>query len=109
MKDKREYLNELTAVIRQRYKCDAVHRRTVRVEEKIDEQATWKGEVEVFFLPNHPASRRCYVWEQPSSAGNEFQIVFEAPPTVIGPATAVRAAMQKADQTALSGTPTAPI
>jgi hypothetical protein len=102
MKDKRQYLKDLTALIRERYMCEAVHRRTVMVEEKLNDQATWKGEVEVFFLPNHPTSRRCYVWERGSSPTSEVQIVFETPPTVIGPATAVRAAAGKAEQAAMS-------
>jgi|GraSoiStandDraft_4_1057263.scaffolds.fasta_scaffold457029_2 hypothetical protein len=93
MKDKRRYIDDLRALIRERYKCEAIHRRTAAVEEKFSDQPTWKGEVEVFFLPDHPTAKRCYVWEL--EIPGEFQIVFETPPTVIGPATAVRAAMEK--------------
>jgi len=91
---KREYLDQLAGLIRQRYNCEAVHRRTAVVEEKFEDGTSWKGEVEVFFLAEHPA-RRCYVWESKREGEREVFMKLEALPNIIGPATAVRAVLEK--------------
>jgi len=72
----------------------AAHRRTVQVKEVFKTQTLWVGEVEIFWLTGHPQAKRCYAWASSLKEGQEeFRTVLEIPP-VIGPATAVRAALE---------------
>ena len=92
---KQEYLNRLQAVIQELYKCRADHRRSVSVHEVLGDKTTWEGEVEIFWLTGHPGAKRCYAWasrEGDSDTREHIAAILEIPP-VIGPATAVRAAL----------------
>ena len=88
-----EYIARLQSTIETSYKCKAAYRRTVMVREKLPQE--WSGQVEIFWLTGHPSAKRCYAWlEQPSRKTAESKVIaiLEVPP-VIGPATAVRAAL----------------
>ncbi len=92
MEDKKERIARLRAIIQSTYGCKAAYRRTVRVQERV-EGTEWKGEVDVFWLTGHPGAKRCYAWLREDVGGkSEPMAVLEDPP-VIGPATAVRAAL----------------
>jgi hypothetical protein len=54
----------LQAAIKQLHGCEAVHHKTVFVDEKFEGNNIWKGEVEVFNLKGHPKAARCYAWMQ---------------------------------------------
>ncbi len=89
--DKQKYLDRLQASIQALHKCRATHRRTVAVHEVFKGKTLWKGEVEVFWLTGHPQAKRCYAWGDPQNSG-KITVILEGRP-VIGPATAVRAAL----------------
>jgi hypothetical protein len=81
----------LQAIIQTSYSCKAAYRRTVRVQESLPDGLEWNGEVDVFWLTEHPGAKRCFAW-QDATADSDVITVLEAPP-VIGPATAVRAVL----------------
>ena len=101
MENKQDYLKRLQKKIGELHKCAATHRRTVSVKEVIHRRRTWEGDVEVFWLTGHPRAKRCYAWCRKDSQGTaEDQVVtvLEISP-VIGPATAVRAALASRAET----------
>jgi hypothetical protein len=93
MEKKKRRIARLQAIIQSSYSCKATYRRTVPVQEPLANGVEWKGEVDIFWLTGHPGAKRCFAWlqEQDSADSNAITIL-EAPP-VIGPATAVRAAL----------------
>jgi hypothetical protein len=93
MANKQEYLKRLKEAIQERHKCPAAYRRTVPVNETFKGKTIWKGEVEIFWLTGHPLSKRCYAWFRPGEAGREDLVAILEAPLVIGPATAVKAAL----------------
>ncbi len=59
-----EYLKNVENVIRDKYRCDAAHRKTVFVHERTASNANvWFGDVEVFDLDGCGESKRCYAWQ----------------------------------------------
>jgi hypothetical protein len=52
----------LQAAIQQLHQCEAVHHKTVYVDEKFQGTTIWKGDVEVFALKGHPKAVSCYAW-----------------------------------------------
>ena len=95
---KQECLGQLQAAIEELHKCGATHRRTVPVHEVFKGKTLWKGLVEVFWLTGHPRAKRCYAWYNCDELDEDtprYVIVLEVPP-VIGPATAVKAAIAEA-------------
>ena len=52
----------LQDVIKQLHKCEAIHEKTVFVDEKFQGNAIWQGEIEVFELIGHPKAKRCFAW-----------------------------------------------
>jgi len=90
--NKQEYLKHLQRVIQQLHNCGASYRRTVKVHEVVKGGPVWDGEVEVFWLTGHPGAKRCFAWSRPGSARQELVVMLEGP-QIIGPATAVRAAL----------------
>jgi hypothetical protein len=54
-------INSLENAIRWLYKCQAVHIKTVFVDERFEGQIIWQGEVEVFQIDGLARVSRCYV------------------------------------------------
>jgi hypothetical protein len=94
MEEKKRRIARLQAIIQTSYSCKATYRRTVPVQEPLPDGIEWKGDVEVFWLTGHPGAKRCFAWLQEEDPSKDPTVitVLEAPP-VIGPATAVRAAL----------------
>lgn len=92
----KDYLKRLQLAIQELHKCKATHRRTVRVHEVIEDKQFYDGDVEVFWLTDHPSAKRCFAWSQQEDSDKSHEhiiAILEIPP-VIGPATAVRVANQ---------------
>ena len=92
---KQEYLKRLQSAIQELYRCSADYRRSVIVQEVVEGKTVWKGEVEIFWLTGHPSAKRCYAWGPKEEGGESREgvvAILEVPP-VIGPSTAVRAAI----------------
>src|ERR1700739_4051465 len=58
-----DHVDVLRAAIQLKHQCQATHRESVRVHEKLDNETMWKGHVEVFDLTGHPQARTCYAWQ----------------------------------------------
>lgn len=43
-------------------KCEAVHEKTVFVDQKFQGKTIWMGYVEVFELKDHPKAKHCFAW-----------------------------------------------
>jgi hypothetical protein len=88
-----EYITRLQSAIETSYKCRAAYRRTVVVREKLPQE--WSGQVEIFWLTGHPSAKRCFAWleESPGKPAESKVIAILEVPPVIGPATAIRAAL----------------
>jgi hypothetical protein len=66
--------------------------KTVSVLETFQGKTVWEGDVEVFFLNDHPETQTGYAWAYDKATGSEIVAVLELPP-VISPNTAVQAAI----------------
>jgi hypothetical protein len=68
---KLDYLELLQTAIRQKHKCDAVHRESVFVHESFEGKTIWKGDVEVFDLVDHPEAKKCFAWSHQEKQNNK--------------------------------------
>lgn len=97
MQDKGKLLEELRLTIERVHRCRAEYRRTVSVNERAGGKTVWQGDVEIFWLTDHPKARRCFAWAiggECESLGCRVETVLDIPP-VIGPVTAVRSALKR--------------
>jgi hypothetical protein len=78
MPQKDENLLRLQSAIERAYHCLAEHSQTVSVQEMIEGQTVWQGEVEVFDLHDNTAAKKCYAWLYPGSSGERFVAVLES-------------------------------
>ena len=62
MQNDPDYLALLQWEIQEKYKCEAVHRKSVDVHEVLDGDAIWEGRVEIFDLIGHAEAKKCYAW-----------------------------------------------
>jgi hypothetical protein len=83
----------LQAAIRQLHKCEAVHNKTVFVDEKFEGKTVWKGDVEVFELTGHPKAARCFAWFHGEKGKSVRTIALLERWPVDSPHTAVRFAI----------------
>jgi hypothetical protein len=92
--DRKEYIARLRGVIETSHHCKATHRRTVIVQEPVSKSSrSTARQVEIFWLIDHPASKRCFAWvESLGRTDGKIITILEIPP-VIGPATAVKCAI----------------
>src|SRR5215472_16969501 len=94
--NKQDYLERLRAVIQELYGCEVTHRSSVSIHDVTDGKTVWKGKVEVFGLNGHRGAKRCFAWSRMEDGGNENHedlVVMLEDANVVGPTTAVRAAM----------------
>lgn len=85
----------LKETVERLHSCKAVHRNTVRVQEKFKGEIVWDGFVEVFELADAQPAARCYAWqhsEDETDTRTRVVTVLERPP-VTSPQTAVKAAI----------------
>ena len=90
-----DYLAILRSAIWSKHNCGATHVQTVPVHVKLEGEAVWNGEVEVFDVIFHPAAKRAYAWAQDDgtySAKPRLTVVLELPP-VRDALTAVQASI----------------
>jgi hypothetical protein len=95
VKGKWDYLERLKLAIEDMHKCTAFYLRTQLVDETVDGETVWTGDVEVFALTRHPKAKHCYAWSRrdgKKGEGERFVAVLGIPP-VISPKTAVRASI----------------
>jgi hypothetical protein len=52
----------LQTAVQQLLKCEALHEKTVFVDEKFEGKTIWQGEITVFELRGHPKAEKCYAW-----------------------------------------------
>jgi hypothetical protein len=57
-------ITKLKNAIRATHGCDSLHVESVPVVEQFENEAAWKGTVEVFELVGHPQAKRAYAWSQ---------------------------------------------
>jgi hypothetical protein len=86
------YEKALVKAFKDLHGCVARYVKTVPVVETFKGQTVWKGEVEVFFLNDHPKTQTGYAWAYDKAKGSQIVAVLELPP-VISPKTAVQAAI----------------
>ena len=57
-----DYIAFLQDAIRKLHGCESEHVETVHVDERFEGQQVWKGDVEIFHVPEHPQAERLYAW-----------------------------------------------
>jgi hypothetical protein len=57
-----DYIAFLKDAIERLHGCAAEHVETVHVDERFEGQQVWKGDVEIFKVPDHPKADRLYAW-----------------------------------------------
>lgn len=71
MTEKMDYLGALESAIKERHKCRPIHKETVFVHEKTEDDKTmWQGNVEVFELNKHDEAKTCYAWQHREKNGD---------------------------------------
>lgn len=86
-------VEQLQALIRRKFGCEAVRVESVRVREVEGGRIVWDGQVQVFRLEGHQRARRCFGWHHVGPDGRErFSAMLEEG-HVDSPRAAVRAAM----------------
>jgi hypothetical protein len=59
----------LQAAIEELHKCEAIHCKTVFVDERFEGITIWIGDVEVFELIGHPKAANCFGWVHQDDRG----------------------------------------
>ena len=86
------YIAELQATIQRLHGCQASHSRTEKVEQVVNGQVLWSGNVEVFALLGHDRALRCYAWGHLHENGQwEVTTVLAIPPVVSAESAALAA------------------
>jgi hypothetical protein len=57
-----DYIAFLRDAIQKLHGCESEHAETVHVDERFQGQQVWKGDVEIFKVPDHPQANRLYAW-----------------------------------------------
>jgi len=57
-----DYIAFLQDAIRKLHGCESEHLETVHVDERFQGQQVWKGDVEVFHVPDHPNADQLFAW-----------------------------------------------
>lgn len=83
----------LQAAIEQMHVCEAVHQKTVFVDQKYQGRTIWMGYVEVFRLIDHPKATACFAWLHQGEGERVKPIVMLERWPVNSPETAVGAAI----------------
>jgi hypothetical protein len=83
----------LQSAIHQLHNCEAVHQKTVFVDEKFQGSAIWQGDIEVFELMGHPKAKRCFAWfhSDPGKGVRPVALLERWP--IISPQAAIRFAI----------------
>jgi hypothetical protein len=93
-----EYLDWVKAEIEEAYNCPAYYLRTELVQETMDGETLWAGEVQVFGLIGHEKAKRCFAWghdSHNSSQAGRLIMMLAIPPSLSAQA-AVRLQLVKA-------------
>lgn len=88
-----DYLAFLQDAIQKLHGCESEHIETVHVDERFEGQQVWKGNVEIFSVPDHPKAGRLYAWgvrESDDRPALKAVTVLEVPP-ITTPRKAVQA------------------
>src|SRR5258706_10108669 len=86
------YIAELQSTIQRLHKCQASHSRTEKVEQGVNGEVIWSGNVEVFALLGHDRALRCYAWGHLHESGQwEVTTVLAIPPVVSAESAALAA------------------
>ena len=83
----------LQSAIQQVHKCDAVHQKTVFVDEKFQGSALWKGDIEVFELKGHPKAQRCFAWFHAETGKGVRPVALLERWPIVSPQAAIRFAI----------------
>jgi hypothetical protein len=83
----------LQSTIRQLHRCEAVHEKTVFVDEKFQGSAIWKGDIEVFNLIGHPKAQRCFAWFHAESGKGVRPVALLERWPIVSPQAAIRFAI----------------
>jgi hypothetical protein len=57
-----DYIAFLQDAIQKLHGCASEHIETVHVDERFQGQQVWKGDVEIFKVPDHPKADKLYAW-----------------------------------------------
>jgi hypothetical protein len=79
----RIYIERLTRAIERAYNCRAKWVATGPIQEVMEGEIVWEGDVETFALIGHPKAKRAFGWSQPAGPQNKeerFVSVLEIPP-----------------------------
>jgi hypothetical protein len=71
--------------------CHGTHLQTIPVREAIDGLVVWEGNVESFWISDHPKAKLAYAWSYQADAGKTQYVAVLAVPPVATPIDAVRA------------------
>jgi hypothetical protein len=86
---------QLREAVERLHNCKALWAESLPVEEVFQGRTVWQGEVQVFQLPGHPTTTRCYAWsyvtDEKTGKRNFFAVPHQGP--VDSPQTAVCAAI----------------
>jgi hypothetical protein len=88
-----DYIAFLQDAIRTLHGCESEHIETVHVDERFQGQQVWKGDVEIFTVPDHQQADRLYAWiirERDDRPDWKAITVLEVPP-ITTPRKAVQA------------------
>lgn len=75
------------------HECEAMHLKTVFVDQKFQGKTIWMGEVEVFELKGHPKAKNCFAWLHQEEGKSVTPVILLERWPVVSPETAVGAAI----------------
>ena len=95
--EKLAYRQQLKDAIWRLHGCESEYAgRDDVIEDFVDDDLYWSGDVEIFRLLGHPRAKRCYAWSQFTGEADgdmRYVAILELPP-VDSPQAAVRAALK---------------
>ena len=95
--EKLAYRQQLKDAIWRLHGCESEYAgRDDVIEDFVDDDLYWSGDVEIFRLLGHPQAKRCYAWSQFTGEEDDdmrYVVILELPP-VDSPQAAVRAAIK---------------
>lgn len=63
------HIERLRRSVEDVHNCDAIFLTSVDICETIEKGGTWKGEVSIFRIENHPDSIICFAWSESTDDG----------------------------------------
>ena len=75
-----DLVEKLRLAIYRKYRCRAVHFRTVPVKLEFKGKAIWNGQVEEFHLSACPLAKKCFAWVNGGNQKNNLVIILARPP-----------------------------